>query len=258
MKSSFLLLPLLLFVAPPTLAADAPWWDAAWKGRAIAPIPVGAEKTLRLEIPKGADVDSLRCVLDGKGEPLSHWTQTVEVKRHEPIAADPKTHFGFPRIIRAANGDLLVFYRVGKSHAAGPGKIAMHRSTDDGKTWSPRRIIWEGFPTKTAHNPVAVVTRGGEIVLWCSAYQWKPREKGPCYKSVSKDHGKTWSDFKPFGGNEGFSTYYMVDAIQTADGAAGRVGRFQVARQGELPCSDLAFGRRRQDVAGAFEIDQSQ
>ena len=219
-------LPLLLFLVlssflAPAHAADAPWWNSDWKSRAVATIPAESEEWIRLAIPEGADLNSLRCVLDGEGEPLSHWTQTVEVQRHEPIAADPKTHFGFPRIIRAANGDLLVFYRAGRSHAAKPGKIAMHRSTDNGKTWSPQRIIWEAFPTKTAHNPVAVVTRGGDIVLWCSAYQWSPREKGPCYISVSKDDGKTWSAFKPFGGNEGFSTYYMVDVIQTADGLLG-------------------------------------
>lgn len=229
MRFPALLLPALIVLIVPgsALAAEGPWWNGDWKSRALATVPAGAERLLRMEMPEGVDLNTLRCILDGEGEPLVHWTQTVEVRRHAPLAADPKVHFGFPRIIRAAGGDLLVFYRVGTSHAAGPAKIAMRRSADNGKTWSAARILWEGFPTKTAHNPVAVVTRGGEILLWCSAYQWSPREKGPCYWSVSKDDGKTWSAFEPFGGNEGFSTYYMVDAIQTADGLLGGSADFK-------------------------------
>src|SRR5436189_3243923 len=68
-------------------------------------------------------------------------------------AVGPEGHYGFPRLVRAANGRLLLFYRVGNEHAAGNSSIGLRHSTDDGRTWSDERTVWRGPDGVSAHNP---------------------------------------------------------------------------------------------------------
>ncbi|NLE38562.1 MAG: exo-alpha-sialidase, partial [Pirellulaceae bacterium] len=136
------------------------------------------------------------------------------------VAADPKTHYGFPRVVQAANGNLLVFYRVGTSHAYDDSRIAVRGSTDEGKSWSAERILWKAEPGFSAHNPVAMATPSGRILLWVSAYRYssKPRARLPGYWSESLDHGETWSPFVRFDNDPNRSVYYVTDAIVASDG----------------------------------------
>ena len=46
-------------------------------------------------------------------------------------------HYGFPRLVRVQNGDLLLFYRVGTTHAYDDSAIAMRRSCDNGASHQP-------------------------------------------------------------------------------------------------------------------------
>lgn len=135
-------------------------------------------------------------------------------------AVGPEGHYGFPRLIRAANGRLLLFYRVGNEHAAGNSSIGLRHSTDDGKTWSEERTVWRGPSGVSAHNPVAVVTRSGDVVLWISRYVFREKghERQHCLWCRSMDHGDTWSEPVQFDLDAKRSCYYMVDAIQTTDG----------------------------------------
>lgn len=136
------------------------------------------------------------------------------------VAVGPEGHYGFPRLVRAGDGRLLLFYRVGNEHAAGNSSIGLRHSTDDGKTWSDERTVWRAPSGTSAHNPVAVVTRSGEVVLWISRYVFseKGHERQHCVWCRSKDHGQTWSEPQPFDTSSERSCYYMTDAIQTSGG----------------------------------------
>jgi hypothetical protein len=135
-------------------------------------------------------------------------------------ATGPEGHYGFPRLVRAADGRLLVFYRVGNEHAAGNSSIGVRDSQDDGKTWSDERTVWRAPSGTSAHNPVALVTRSGEIILWISRYVFseKGRERQHQVWTRSKDHGQTWSTPTQFDTSTERSCYYMTEAIQTSNG----------------------------------------
>lgn len=141
------------------------------------------------------------------------------------IAADPDVHYGFPRMVRAGNGDLLLFYRVGTTHAYDDSRIAMRRSTNNGQDWNDERILWKADPGLSAHNPVALVCPSGKVILWASAFRYstKPPARLPGYWAHSTDHGKTWSPFVRFDKDPGRSLYYVTEAIVVSDGllAAG-------------------------------------
>jgi hypothetical protein len=138
-----------------------------------------------------------------------------------PIAVSREIHYGFPRIVKAANRDLLVFYRVGKTHASDHSAVAMRRSKDGGKAWGEERILYrDADPNCSAHNSVAVVAPGGRIVLWISRYLFAPApaRRAHCLWTWSDDHGATWSEFQQFDRDASRSSYYMTDAIRTSDG----------------------------------------
>ena len=48
------------------------------------------------------------------------------------ITNSVERHYGFPRLVRAQNGELLLFYRIGTTHAYDDSAIAMRRSSDRG------------------------------------------------------------------------------------------------------------------------------
>jgi hypothetical protein len=136
------------------------------------------------------------------------------------VAVGPEGHYGFPRLVRAADGRLLLFYRIGNAHASGDASIGVRHSTDDGTTWSDERIVWRAPTGTAAHNPVALVTRSGRVVLWISRYVYSQpgRERQPCVWCRSDDHGQTWSEPAPFDVSKERSCYYITDAIQTSGG----------------------------------------
>lgn len=146
-------------------------------------------------------------------------TWRMDLTPTQQLTDDPAMHYGFPRIVRAANGDLLVFYRVGTEHAADDASIGMRSSSDGGATWSHERILWSVDPGSGAHNPVALVARGGRVILWCSWFQYAPEaRRQPCWWSYSDAHGRTWAPFTVFDPSPDHSCYYVTEAIQVADG----------------------------------------
>ena len=139
----------------------------------------------------------------------------------EPVLLtdDPTVHFGFPRMVRARNGDLLLFYRVGTTHAYDDGIIGMRISSDGGRTWSDQRVLWSVEPGASAQNVVALVAPSGRVVLWTSRYEYGPRVRHPCWWSSSEDHGGTWAPFVVFDSSKDHNCYYVTEAINTSDGS---------------------------------------
>ena len=112
--------------------------------------------------------------------PDANSTLRLEVTEPRGVAVSREVHYGFPRLVRAKNGDLLLFYRVGTTHARDYSAIAMRTSGDDGASWSPERILHrDPDKRRSAHNPVALVTRSGRVLLWTSSFgfQERPRRK---------------------------------------------------------------------------------
>jgi Neuraminidase (sialidase) len=134
------------------------------------------------------------------------------------LAENANRHYGFPRMVRAKNGDLLLFYRVGTTHAYDRSSIALRRSTDDGASWSQQRIIWRDGSGISAHNPVPLVTDDGRVILWVSRYRYtsNPGVHHGILWAVSDDHGETWSQFTTFDSSR--LSYFVTDAIHTSDG----------------------------------------
>jgi hypothetical protein len=135
-------------------------------------------------------------------------------------AVGPEGHYGFPRLVRAKDGRLLTFYRIGNEHASGNSSIGVRHSTDDGKTWSDERIVWRAPDGTSAHNPVALVARSGEVILWISRFVFSEKNHERQHQVITRstDHGLTWSKPEQFDKNTERSSYYMTDAIQTGNG----------------------------------------
>ena len=163
-----------------------------------APLTVSdpGAQALRVRLPAGADRDAVQVIEASNGGVVPHWIQTLEAGGVMDVATSRDVHYGFPRMVRAKNGDLLVFYRVGTSHAYDYSQIAMRRSRDVGTTWSEERIL-HADPKRdhSSHNPVAFVTKAGRVILWVSSYgfQSEPKTRDPGYWSWSDDHGETWA-----------------------------------------------------------------
>ncbi len=134
------------------------------------------------------------------------------------IASSSEVHYGFPRIVGARNGDLLLFYRVGTTHAYDDAVNAMRISEDNGKTWSDERVIFTVDRGVGAHNPVAFVAPDGTVIFWCSLYEYSTKLRKPCWWSFSSDHGRTWEEFSVFDDSKDYSCYYVIDAIATSGG----------------------------------------
>lgn len=238
-----LLLLAALTVTPLCVGADepvSPWWNTGWHRRVEAIVSDPAADLVRIPWPKGASPDSVRCVLDGTATPLSHWTETVSLTTPVRVAESPTVHFGFPRMVRAANGHLLLFYRVGVRHAADRSTIALQRSTDDGKTWSDRRTLWQDEEGYSAHNPVALVARDGRVILWISRFQYAPTIKRlSTLWTYSDDHGETWAPCTRFDDSSERNSYYITDAIATEDGLLAGSATFPPT--GANPCYVLMW-----------------
>jgi hypothetical protein len=210
------LLVVVAGIAPGARVEPVPWWQADWTHRRVVQ-PTGPW----CRVPFEPAVARGRFAAQPESRRLPHWTQTVETSAPRPVAADPDVHYGFPRLVRTHDDRLLLFYRVGTSHASDPAAIALRSSPDDGATWSDQRIIHRDPDGYCAHNPVPVVAPDGRVILFVSSYHWRGGAKLPMYWSHSDDHGRSWAPFVKFDLDPTRSTYYMTDAIVTDDGLLG-------------------------------------
>ena len=98
----------------------------------------------------------------------------------------------FPTIASVKNGDLVVVYYDSPDHVAPNGRIAMVRSSDQGRTWSPPSIVVEG--PNDERDPSIVETARG---TWLVSYFETDVNKLPASQGVfvirSTDQGRTWS-----------------------------------------------------------------
>jgi hypothetical protein len=166
-------------------------------------------------------------------------------QEHVAVIQEKGRHFAFPGVAELQNGDLLVVCREGDAHVCARGRIVMSRSTDGGKTWSPRETIYD--TPSDERDPAILCLKDGTVVV--SHNTWDSWRASPalCKKyaeetahmekvgwgkysgswlMISKDNGRTWTErrkapiFSPHGpvvGPDG-ALYWVGE--QARDGCA--------------------------------------
>lgn len=89
-----------------------------------------------------------------------------------------------PVLFYAPNGELLLFYKIGPNVAGWTGW--MMRSKDNGKTWSKREALPEGFLGPIKNKPLLI-----NNTLVCPSSTEKNGWK--VHFEYTKDYGKTWT-----------------------------------------------------------------
>jgi sialidase-1 len=108
----------------------------------------------------------------------------------------------FPDVCRMADGRLICVFYAGYGHVAMPnaqlpkgGRISYCISSDEGRTWSPARTLFDG--PYDDRDPSIVQLKDGRLI--CNFFTLKPRPGGsPAWDGLgswmvtSRDGGKTW------------------------------------------------------------------
>ncbi len=104
----------------------------------------------------------------------------------------------FPDVCRLPDGDLLCVFYAGYGHISLPneawprgGRICTVRSSDEGRTWSEPRVLFDG--PQDDRDPHIAATRDG--TLWCSFFQYRVVDGKTEFDTClvrSRDGGKTW------------------------------------------------------------------
>jgi alpha-L-rhamnosidase len=126
------------------------------------------------------------------------WTEPAKVA--EGIINDSTRYACYnPVLFQVPNGELLLFYKIGPNVAGWTGW--MMRSKDNGKTWSQREALPNGFLGPIKNKPVLI---NGTLICPSSTEKngWK------VHFEYTNDFGKTWTKSEPV--NDG----KIVSAIQ--------------------------------------------
>lgn len=107
----------------------------------------------------------------------------------------------FPDVCRLKDGRLMVVFYAGYDHVSLPdkdhprgGRICYVISEDEGRTWSPARVLYDG-PDDDRDPSLAQLSTGR---LLCTFFSLKKKEQGweglGSWVMSSEDGGITWSD----------------------------------------------------------------
>ncbi len=134
-------------------------------------------------------------------------------ERRVAIMKEEGRHFAFPGVAELLDGDLLVVCREGDGHVCPRGRIVMSRSTDGGRAWSPREVIYD-TPSDERDPAILCLKDGTTVVSFNTWDSWRGeaplREKyaaetalmekegwgkySGSWLMISKDGGRTWSE----------------------------------------------------------------
>jgi hypothetical protein len=153
------------------------------------------EYCFRREVPMDGEKIVLRCLGPAvyveylKFVPIVSGKVRARVATdHVVIASEKGKHFAFPGLARLADGSLGVVFREGTAHIDPSGKVSMCRSTDGGRTWSPRWTVYDN-PKIDERDPGICQHSSGSLVVSFSS--------DGAQTIRSTDGGKTWDKPAP-------------------------------------------------------------
>jgi hypothetical protein len=146
----------------------------------------------------------------------------------------------FPDVCRLSDGRLMCVFYAGYGHVALPneqlpkgGRIVYCTSDDEGRTWSPAQILYDG--PEDDRDPSIAQTASGRLV--CSFFSLRRAEgQSPPWKGLgswmvySDDLGKTWSEPQQI-----TSEYYCSSPIRSLSDGRLALGLYRET-------SDLSHG----------------
>lgn len=131
----------------------------------------------------------------------------------------------FPDVCRRSDGQLFCVFYAGATHVSLPtpqlprgGRICYTTSADEGKTWSPPQILFDG--EHDDRDPSVAQLRDGRLI--CNFFSLAKPDKPTVphvglgsFQVISADGGKTWSPPQGIAGTE----YYCSSPVrELADG----------------------------------------
>lgn len=132
----------------------------------------------------------------GLSEPSSEITVVSAVyQEHPEVLVTPKTtgrNTYFPSVVKLRDGRLLVVYYDSPEHVSPLGRISMVQSRDDGRTWSPPRVVVDTpFDDR---DPSLAITRTGRLLLSYFVSDSSTATSAGVFVARSDDDGATWSE----------------------------------------------------------------
>lgn len=95
------------------------------------------------------------------------------MNKPQTISAAPKNYHGWSTVVRRSNGELLVGFSGGREgHVCPYGRVELIRSNDEGQTWTPHRILYDG-PLDDRDTGVLETAQGTLIVTWFTSLTWE-------------------------------------------------------------------------------------
>lgn len=168
-------------------------------------------------------------------QPLTHLDLSSETQRQVVVDREPGQYLGHPTTVLLEDGrTLLCVYPRGH----GKGAICLKRSTDGGRTWSPRLPVPDNWSTSletpTIHRVIDAAGRR-RLIVWSGLY--------PARLACSEDDGVTWTPLEPAGAWGGI---VVMGSVEPVRGWPGRYlawfhddGRF--IRAGAAPEKPVTF-----------------
>ncbi|MBN2292176.1 MAG: exo-alpha-sialidase [Pirellulales bacterium] len=122
----------------------------------------------------------------------------------------------FPDVCRMRSGELICVFYAGYGHVSDPkqrlpkgGRIAMCRSKDDGRTWSPAKTIVD-TPIDDRDSSIIELPSGDLLVTFMTYDRNRKKGTHQAFTIRSRDGGKTWSSPKPID-----TPFTQLEAIST-------------------------------------------
>jgi hypothetical protein len=137
--------------------------------------------------------ESMNCTLNFNGT-IYHvnatTTSTGLSESSKVILTSSSRHNHGNSMVKADNGDFLLFYQNTTTHNSGDGDLRYARSTDNGKTWTIEGVVFDESAENDSVIPFAGVAPNGDVIAGSRMFAGGVHQ-GLKY-AISSDDGATW------------------------------------------------------------------